>query len=95
MQTKIDYEQIILNNLRLLSPIQQQEVADFTEFLRQKFTQPSTGSLSLRQLANLPIEERHQYLKATIAETANDFLNDPELTEFSILDDEDWGMEHE
>jgi hypothetical protein len=95
MQTTIDYEQIVLNNLRQLSPIQQQEVVDFTEFLRQKFTQPSTGSLSLRQLASLPIKERHRYLQATIAATANDFLNDSELTEFAALDGEDWGIEHD
>ncbi len=91
MQTTIDYEQIVLNNLRQLSPTQQQEVVNFTEFLRQKFTRASTASmLSLRQLADLPIKERHQYLKANIIATANDFLTDPELTEFSVLDSEDW-----
>lgn len=91
MQTTIDYEQIVLNNLRQLSPTQQQEVVNFTEFLRQKLTQATTSSvLSLQQLANLPVNERHQHLKATIAATANDFLTDPELTEFSVLDGEDW-----
>jgi hypothetical protein len=96
MQTTISYEQIILNNLRQLSPTQQQEVVNFTEFLRQKFPLASTGSsLSLQQLANLPVKERHQYLKATIAATANDFSIDPELTEFSVLDGEDWEIEHE
>jgi ABC-type transporter MlaC component len=96
MQTSIDYEQIVLNNLRQLSPTQQQEVVNFTEFLRQKFTQTTAGSmLSLQQLANLPVQERHQHLKATIAATVNDFLTDPELTEFSILDSEDWEIEHD
>jgi hypothetical protein len=96
MQTSIDYEQIVLNNLRQLSPTQQQEVVNFTEFLRQKFTQATTGlMLSLPQLANLPVTERHQHLKATIAATANDFLTDPELTEFSVLDGEDWEIEHD
>ena len=96
MQTSIDYEQIVLNNLRQLSPTQQQEVVNFTEFLRQKFTQATTGSvLCLQQLANLPVKERHQHLKATIASTANDFLTDPELTEFSVLDGEDWEIEHD
>jgi hypothetical protein len=94
MQTKIDYEQIVLNNLRQLSPTQQQEVVNFTEFLRQKFTATTTASrLSLQQLAKLPIAERHQYLQAFIPATANDFLTDPELTEFSILDSEDWEIE--
>ena len=91
MQTKIDYEQIILNNLRQLSPSQQQEVANFTEFLRQKFAEVTReSSLSLQQLAQRPIQERHQYLKASIAATADDFATDPELTEFSVLDAEDW-----
>jgi hypothetical protein len=87
VQTKIDYEQIILNNLRQLSPTQQQEVVNFTEFLRQKFASATTreSSLSLQQLAKLPIEERHQYLKAFIAATADDFSTDPALTEFSVL----------
>ena len=96
MQTKIDYEQIILNNLRQLSPVQQQEVVNFTEFLRQKFASATReSSLSLQQLAKLTIEERHQYLKASIAATADDFATDPELTEFSVLDAEDWEIEHD
>lgn len=96
METKIDYEQIILSNLRQLSPTQQQEVLNFTEFLRQKFTLTATASmLSLQQLAKLPISERHQYLKAFIPATANDFLTDSELTEFSMLDSEDWDTEHD
>jgi ribosomal protein S6 len=90
VQTKIDYEQVILNHLRQLSPSQQQEVLNFTEFLRQKFATvlPETH-LSLRQLAKLPIEKRHQYLQSTIAATANDFATDPELTAFSELNSED------
>ncbi len=88
MQTTIEYEQIILSKLRQLSPTQQQEVLNFTEFLRQKSTSETASALSLQQLVKLPISERHQYLKASIAATANDFLTDPELTEFSILDSE-------
>ena len=103
MQTKIlqerdssnDYEQIIIENLRQLSSTQQQEVLNFTEFLRQKFA-PATGSvLSLQQLAKLSVKERHQHLQATIAATANDFCTDPELTEFSVLDTADWEIEHD
>jgi hypothetical protein len=96
MQTTIDYEQIVLNNLKQLSPTQQQEVVNFTEFLRQKFTPVSTASvLTLQQLANLPLKEWHQHLRATIAATAHDFLTDPELTEFSVLDSEDWETSHD
>lgn len=45
---------------------------------------------SLRQIAALPIKERHKLLAQSIAATAEDFLNDPDLTEFSVLDGEDW-----
>jgi Protein of unknown function (DUF2281) len=38
MQTTFNLEQAILKNFRLLSPEKQQEVLDFTEFLRQKTT---------------------------------------------------------
>ncbi|WP_309736818.1 hypothetical protein [Chamaesiphon sp. OTE_75_metabat_556] len=96
MQTKIDYEQIILNNLRQLSPSQQQEVANFTEFLRQKFAEVTReSSLSLQELANLSIKERHQYLQSSVAATAEDFATDPELTAFSVLDAENWEIEHD
>ncbi|HEY5138676.1 MAG TPA: DUF2281 domain-containing protein [Methylococcales bacterium] len=38
MQTTFNLEQAILENFRLLPPEKQQEVLDFTEFLRQKTT---------------------------------------------------------
>ncbi len=103
MQTKIlqerdssrDYEQIIIDNLRQLSSAQQQEVLNFTEFLRQKFASTTGSVLSLQQLAKLPIEERHQHLQSAIAATASDFCTDPELTEFSVLDTVDWEIEHD
>jgi hypothetical protein len=96
MQTTIDYEQIIINNLRQLSVTQQQEVLNFTEFLRQKFAVPDPeSSLSLQQLAKLSVKDRHQYLKAFISATANDFSTDPALTEFSVLDVEDWEISND
>ncbi len=93
MQTKIDYEQITLNDLRQLSPSQQQEVANLTEFLRQKFAAATReSSLSLQQLAQRPIQEWRQYLKASVAATEN-FATDSELTEFLALETEDWEIE--
>jgi hypothetical protein len=41
---------------------------------------------SLQQLARLPLAQRHQALEPFIAETAKDFRDDPELTEFTALD---------
>ena len=45
---------------------------------------------SRRQLAKMSLTERHQYLAPYIPKIAEDFLNDPELTEFCVLDAEDW-----
>lgn len=96
MQNTVDYEQTILTNLRQLSVAQQQEVLDFTEFLRQKFAISSPESnLSLQQIVKLSVRDRHQYLKDFIATTANDFLTDSTLTEFSVLDVEDWDISND
>ena len=52
-------------------------------------TQPAL-KLSLREIARLPIAERHKILAPYMAATAEDFLTDPELTEFSVLDGADF-----
>ena len=46
--------------------------------------------LSLRELVKLPLTERHRLLSPFVAEMVEDFANDPELTEFAVLDGEDW-----
>ncbi|TVP66445.1 MAG: hypothetical protein EA343_01365 [Nodularia sp. (in: Bacteria)] len=51
--------------------------------------------ISLQEIAQLPVAERHKILVPFIAATAEDFLNDPELTEFAVLDGEDWEMEND
>ncbi|NER39824.1 MAG: hypothetical protein F6J93_38815 [Oscillatoria sp. SIO1A7] len=50
----------------------------------------SSTQLSLQEIARLPVAERHRLLASSIAATAEDFATDPELTEFSVLDGEDW-----
>jgi hypothetical protein len=103
MSHLINIEQAILENLRSLSHEKQQEVLDFVEFLVQKtvnqnqlanetISQPQQR-LSLQEIARLPLAERHKILEPFIAATAEDFLTDPELTEFSVLDGEDWEIE--
>ena len=57
-------------------------------------TEPSL-KLSLREIASLPIAERHKILAPYMAATAEDFLTYPELTEFSVLDGEDWETEYD
>lgn len=96
MQNTANIEQIILDNLRQLPLEKQQEVLDFTEFLRQKLASKITTSQpSLRQIASMSLAERHQHLTQFIPQTAEDFLTNPELTEFSVLDTEDWELEHD
>ena len=51
--------------------------------------------LSLKEIASLSLAERYKILEPLIAATAKDFLNDPELTEFSVLDSEDWETEND
>ena len=46
--------------------------------------------LSLRELIKMPLTERHRLLSPFVAEMAEDFASDPELTEFAVLDGEDW-----
>ncbi|MBD2430489.1 MULTISPECIES: DUF2281 domain-containing protein [Fischerella] len=46
--------------------------------------------LSLQEIARLPVEERHKLLAPYIDSTVEDFFKHPELTEFSVLDGEDW-----
>jgi len=87
MQSTTNIEQSILQNLRSLPIAKQQEVLKFTERLRE--TLPVAVKLSLRELAAMPLAQRNQYIVPFIQKIADDFLNDPELTEFSILDTED------
>ncbi|MEH2088336.1 hypothetical protein [Nostoc sp.] len=51
--------------------------------------------LSLKETASLSLAERHKILEPFIAATAKDFLNDPKLTEFSVLDGEEWETEND
>jgi hypothetical protein len=94
MQSTANLEQAILETLRQLPPSHQQQVLDFTEFLRHKIVS-SSAKPTLQQIAAMPLQQRHQILAPSIAATAQDFLNDPELTEFSALDAEDWEPEHD
>ncbi len=88
-------EKAVFEHFRVLPFAQQQEVLDFVEFLTQKLARNQNKSLALVEIAKLPIAERHKLLSPSIPATADDFLQDPELTEFSILDGEDWEIECE
>lgn len=107
MSKTINLEQAVLNNLRMLPDEKQQEVLDFVQFLVQKTEQriqlrseasstpQQKKQLSLQEIGRLPVAERHQLLAPFMAATAEDFWNDPELTEFSVLDGEDWETDND
>ncbi|WP_019498255.1 DUF2281 domain-containing protein [Pseudanabaena sp. PCC 6802] len=90
-----DMEKAMVAHFRELPSAQQREVLDFVEFLAHKLATTKQQTLTLLEIAKLPIAERHKLLAPSISATADDFLYDPELTEFSILDGEDWEIEHE
>ena len=91
----INIEQAVLEKLRSLPPERKQEVLEFVESLqRQTIANPAEPKLSLQYIATLPLEERHQLIAPFIAATVEDFQTDTELTEFAVLDDEDWDLEH-
>jgi hypothetical protein len=62
--------------------------SESSESNSSSITEP-TLKLSLREIASLPIAERHKILAPFIPATAEDFLTYPELTEFAALDRED------
>lgn len=100
METTIDMERSLLEKWRLLPREKQQEVLNFVESIEQNWqgskdsdadgAMESQTRLSMQEIARLTVAERHKILAPYIAATAEDFLNDPELTEFSVLDGEDW-----
>jgi hypothetical protein len=100
METTIDMERSLLEKWRLLPREKQQEVLNFVESIEQNWQGSkdsntdgaieSSTQLSMQEIARLTVAERHKILAPYIAATAEDFLNDPELTEFSVLDGEDW-----
>jgi hypothetical protein len=45
---------------------------------------------SFQEIAKLPIAERKKIIAPYLLATAEDFANDPAMTEFSVLDGEDW-----
>jgi len=84
-------EETLLAAVRSLPQAQQEVVLDFARSLQPTSSETLAPlNLSLQQLARLPLTERHKLLSAYIPATAQDFLTDSELTEFSVLDSEDW-----
>ncbi|MEG4318724.1 MULTISPECIES: DUF2281 domain-containing protein [unclassified Microcoleus] len=74
---------------------QSQQLSTKSSEYSSSLTEPPPLKLSFTEIARLPIAERHKILAPYMAVTAQDFSTDPELTEFSVLDGEDWETEYE
>ncbi len=93
-----DLEGTLLETVRSLPQSQQEAVLNFARSLSQNLASLPTVAaeplqplpLSLQQIAKLPIGDRHKLIAPYIAAMVDDFQTDPELTEFSVLDTEDW-----
>lgn len=98
MAETVNLEQTLLETVRSLPPSQQEAVLNFARSLGTSQSESFSShaqqtpplTLSLQEIAKLPIRDRNQLLATYVAAMAEDFETDPELTEFSVLDTEDW-----
>ena len=89
-QELLDFAQFLVQKAE-----QKKQLSSESSESNSSSTTAPTLKLSLREIANLPIAERHKILAPYMAATAEDFLTYPELTEFSVLDGEDWETEYD
>lgn len=92
-----DRQQEVLDFVEFLVQKTKQKISLHSESSESKISSNTQQKkqLSLQEIARLPVAERHKILAPFIAETGEDFLNEPELTEFSVLDGEDWETEND
>jgi hypothetical protein len=91
MTETANLEQTLIETVRSLPQSQKEAVLSFARSLSSSIPEELPPlTLSLQQIAKLPIEERNQLLAPYVDAMAKDFRTDPELTEFSVLDAEDW-----
>ncbi len=91
MAETIDLEELLLKTVRSLPQTQQEAVLNFARSLQTSASETLAPlDRSLQELAKLPLSERANLLSAYLPATAQDFLTNAELTEFSVLDSEDW-----
>ncbi len=94
MREAVHIQKAVLERLNQLS-LAKQQVLEFVTALHQEENLVPPLKLSLQQVAALPLAERDALLAPYITLMAEDFRSDPELTEFSVLDGEDWDLEDE
>lgn len=89
-QELLDFAQLLVQKAKQ----KKQLPSESSESNSSSTTAPNL-KLSLREIASLPIAERHKILAPFIPATAEDFVTYPELTEFSVLDGEYWETEYD
>lgn len=94
MGSTVSIEQEIVDGIRALPTSKQQAVLDFVDFLRYRASLLETETRpSMQEIARLPVHERHRILQKYIPAMVKDFDNDPNLTEFSELDMDEWAVD--
>lgn len=85
-----------LSRSDFINALSRYKVSPFQPSVQDQASVPTTvkprTQLSLRQVATMPKEERHKLIADSIPSTAEDFLNNPDLMEFAVLDGEDWDL---
>jgi len=61
-----------------------------TETGPSKLGRKTEKRLTLDDLLRMPLEESGQYLRRAAEEAADEYVNDPSVTEFTCLDSEDF-----
>lgn len=91
MSNSSSLEQQIIRSLRSL-PVQKQEaVLEFSLSLQANAQTAPLVTQSLYDISKLSLIERKKVIEPYVSAMAEDFATDPVMTEFSVLDGEDWG----
>jgi len=89
MTETVNLEQTLIETVRSLPQPQQEAVLSFARSLSSNTSSPAEPpplTLSLQQIAKLPIAERNKLIAPYISAMAEDFQTNPELTNFSVFD---------
>jgi hypothetical protein len=90
MSISSSLEQQIIRSLRSL-PVQKQEaVLEFALSLHASNQTAPLVTQSLYDISKLSLTEQKKVIEPYLSAMAEDFATDPVMTEFSVLDSEDW-----
>jgi hypothetical protein len=90
MSNSNSLEQQIIRSLRLLPVQKQKAVLEFPLSLHANTQAAPLVTQSLSDISKIPLTEQKKVIEPYLSAMAEDFTNDPVMTEFSVLDSEDW-----